>query len=100
LPLSHSPHQDTGFSTAQEEFATGDADVRVLARKHRDRPEWLVTAWAAGGEARDVQVEIPDLGALTLHARPAGSVYVVKKSTNGKPQQRLMDRNPLQPTQP
>jgi len=59
------------------EFPTGDATVRVLARKHRQRAEWLVTAWAAAGEARDVNVTIPEVGALKLRARPDGAIYRV-----------------------
>ncbi|MFM7291111.1 MAG: hypothetical protein ACKO6B_07760, partial [Planctomycetia bacterium] len=57
------------------EFPTGDATARVLVRKHRTRPAWLVTAWAADGPDRDVTVTVPDLGRLTLRARGCGSVY-------------------------
>ncbi len=56
------------------EFPAG-AGARVLARRHARRPEWLATAWAADGNAREVAVEIPDLGAVKLQARPEGSVY-------------------------
>jgi len=57
------------------EFPTGDPDARVVARKHRERKEWLVTAWAAGGEDRKVSVEMPELGKVELQARKCGSVY-------------------------
>jgi len=57
------------------EFPTGDETARVLVRKHRTRPAWLVTAWAADGPDRDVTVTVPELGRLTLHARVCGSVY-------------------------
>jgi hypothetical protein len=57
------------------EFPTGHPDARVLARKHRQRREWLITAWTADGQERDVTVDIPGLGKATLHARPCGSVY-------------------------
>jgi hypothetical protein len=69
------------WSTEQPacEFPTGDPGTRVLARKHRDRPEWLITAWAADGNARDVTVAIPDLGNVTLHARPSGTVYAATR---------------------
>ena len=67
------------------ELPTGDATVRVLARKHKHRAEWLVTAWAADGDARDVNVTVPDLGELKLHARPAGSVYLVAAGDGKKP---------------
>ena len=58
------------------EFPTGDKNVRVLARKHRQRAEWLVTAWVAEGDAREVTVTIPDLGEIKLQARPDGAVYL------------------------
>jgi hypothetical protein len=57
------------------EFPTGDETARVLVRKHRTRPAWLVTAWAADGPDRDVTVTVPELGRLTLRARVCGSVY-------------------------
>jgi hypothetical protein len=57
------------------ELPTGDATVRVLARKHRRREEWLIAAWAAGGQDRDAQVSIPKLGKVKVHARATGSVY-------------------------
>jgi len=57
------------------EFPTGDPEVRVLARKHRQREEWLITAWAAGGEDREVTVSLPKLGEVVLLARSVGSVY-------------------------
>jgi len=57
------------------EFPTGDPDLRVLARKHRKRREWLVTAWAAGGQDRDATASIPGLGTVTLRGRACGSVY-------------------------
>jgi hypothetical protein len=52
-----------------------DATARVLARKHNDREEWLITAWAAGGDARDVTVTIPDLGDVTVNASDSGNIY-------------------------
>ena len=58
------------------EFPTGDKNVRVLARKHRQRAEWLLTAWVADGDAREVAVTIPDLGEIKLQARPDGTVYL------------------------
>jgi hypothetical protein len=59
------------------EFPTGDATLRVLARKLKQKPQWLVTAWAADGRDRDVTVNVPGPGELTLHARGCGSVYRV-----------------------
>lgn len=58
------------------EFPTGDPDARVLARKHREKDEWLIVAWAAAGEARNVTVSIPELGRVELEARPEGTVRV------------------------
>jgi hypothetical protein len=58
--------QRTGKDLPAYEFPTGDPDVRVLARKHRRRNQWLVTAWAAAGEARDVKVFIDEVGEITL----------------------------------
>ena len=57
------------------EFPTGDRDARVLARKHRERDEWLLTAWAAGGPDRQVSVTIPRLGTVRLEARASACVY-------------------------
>jgi len=54
-----------------------EAGVRILARKHATRPEWLITAWAADGRARAVTCKIPELGEVGLHARPEGSVYFI-----------------------
>jgi hypothetical protein len=79
------------------EFPTGDADARVVVRKHRLRQEWLITAWAAGGPEREARVEISRLGKVTLLARPCGSVYrVVLKA--GRPVLLLLDRNGMAPS--
>lgn len=56
------------------EFPSGDPAVRVLARKHRVRDEWLIVAWAADGAERMVSVEIPGLGVVEIEARPEGTV--------------------------
>ena len=74
------------------ELPTGDATARVLGRKHRQRDEWLLTAWAAGGDDRDVRVTVGKLGKVTLRARATGSVYrggrgelsLVGAATSGK----------------
>jgi hypothetical protein len=80
------------------EFPTGDAGVRVLARKHRKRPEWLVTAWAADGADRAVSVAIPDLGAVRVEASACGSVYRVALE-GGKPAAKPVGAKGLAPTQ-
>jgi hypothetical protein len=79
------------------EFPAGDPDVRVLARRHDDRDEWLITAWAAGDEEGDVPVEIPDLGTVTLRARTCGSVYRAMLH-DGRPSLTLIDRDGMLPT--
>ena len=79
------------------EFPTGDPDARVLVRKHREREEWLVTAWAAGGEDRQVTVTIPDLGEVTVEARDCGSVYRATLD-DGKPVLQRIDEDGMQPT--
>jgi hypothetical protein len=62
------------------EFPTGDDTARVLARKHRTKATWLVTAWAASGADRNVSVYIPEIGQLTVQARAVGSVYTATLS--------------------
>ncbi|MBU7586259.1 MAG: hypothetical protein KAF91_25910 [Nostoc sp. TH1S01] len=72
--------------------------VRVLARKIVGEDRWLVSAWANVGEDRDIRVKIDNkLGTLTLRARKAGSVYVVKL-VNGLPQITLIDSDAMNPT--
>jgi hypothetical protein len=79
------------------EFPTGDPNARVLARKHRRRAEWLVTAWAAGGQDREVGVAVPGLGAVRVEARACASVYraILK---GGQPSLTRVDANGLLPT--
>ncbi|MFW6162443.1 MAG: hypothetical protein ACODAJ_06710 [Planctomycetota bacterium] len=79
------------------EFPTGDASLRVVARKHREREAWLLCAWAAGGDDRQITVTIPGLGEVRLGARACGSVYraVVE---DGKPSLTLVDEDGLLPT--
>ncbi len=79
------------------EFPTGEQDVRVLARRHKNRDEWLVTAWAAGEHEADVTVEIPDLGTLTVRARTCGSVYRATLR-DGQPEVTPVDTDGTLPT--
>jgi len=79
------------------ELPTGDPDLRVLARKHRRRDEWLITAWAAGGEDRSATVTIPGLGDVTPEARACGSVYRATIHA-GRPSLELLDPNGMYPT--
>lgn len=75
------------------ELPTGDATARVLARRHRARPEWLLCAWAADGPAREVSVDLPELGRVTLEADPAGALYRVVAGAV-----RRLDPDPLRPS--
>lgn len=79
------------------EFPTGDANVRVLVRKHNRRREWLITAWAAGGEDRGGSVTIPELGLVSVQARACGSVYRATLR-EGRPLLTLVDVNGMLPT--
>ncbi len=68
---------------------------RVVARKHRNKTEWLVEAWTAdtkGGEDKqyDATVNIPGAGEITLNARVGGSSYLVSL-VDGKPVAKLLD---------
>ena len=79
------------------EFPTGDAGIRVLARKREDEEKWIITAWAADGVDRPVKVTIPDLGEVTLLARVAGSVYTATLKDD-KPQLLWDDPEAMTPT--
>ena len=79
------------------ELPTGDRDARVLVRRLRARPEWLICAWAAGGDERDVRVSVPELGQVTLRARACGSVYRATLA-DGQPKLTLTDPDGLDPS--
>jgi hypothetical protein len=78
--------------TPAYEFPSADPDIRVVARKHRQKSAWLITAWAAAGNSRKVTTTLPQLGEVELLARPSGSVYTVEIVAN-KPKYRWVDRN-------
>jgi hypothetical protein len=80
------------------EFPTGDRDARVLVRKLKNRPRWLVTAWAAGGPDRDVKVTLPELGEISVRARGCGAVYLARLA-GSRPAVTLLDGNGLLPTE-
>lgn len=72
--------------------------ARVVARKIRGEDRWLVTAWANVGNDRDIRVKIDNkLSTLTLRARRAGSVYVVRL-IDGQVQTTLIDSDGMNPT--
>lgn len=60
------------------EFPTGDDGSRVLVRKKNNAQEWLITAWSSLGQTRNVSVNIPELGEITIASRPEGSIYFAK----------------------
>lgn len=62
------------------EFDTDDSGTRVLVRKRTSTNEWLICAWAADGEDRNVTVTVPTLGEITVEARAVGSLYYAKNS--------------------
>jgi hypothetical protein len=61
------------------ECSTGSTHARVLVRKVRESPRWLIGAWAADGIDRVVSVRVPDLGEYRILARPAGTVHLVEQ---------------------
>ncbi len=77
---------------AAYEFPTEDPDLRVLARKDRQKSDWLITAWSAAGSQREVKVTIPQLGLVSLLARPSGSVYTAKIDAD-RPTLKWIDRS-------
>jgi hypothetical protein len=70
---------------------------RVLARKHRQKEEWLVAAWSADGQLHEATVTIPGAGRIKLEARAGGSTYLVKMM-EGKPVVQLMDPDEENPS--
>lgn len=69
--------------------------VRVVARKHNTKPEWLVEAWTAdtksGADKKyDATVTIPGAGEVKLEARQCGSTYLITLK-DGKPVAKLLD---------
>ncbi|MBC7329464.1 hypothetical protein H5T88_03805 [bacterium] len=79
------------------EFPTNVPDSRVLVRKHRQRDEWLITAWSTDDKDKEVSVEIPKLGRVNLLARKCGSVYRAKL-VKDKPLLRLIDLDGMYPS--
>jgi hypothetical protein len=74
-----------------------DQKLRVLARKHASKSEWLVVAFAASGNDQDVTVTLPGAGSISVRCRAGGSLYHVV-ATAGAPTVTLIDEDPLRPT--
>lgn len=74
---------------------------RVLARKHRQKNEWLVVAWTSEVPdkpgVRDATVTIPGAGEVKLQARKGGSLYLVSLK-NGQPVVKHLDPDEADPT--
>lgn len=76
-----------------------DEGVRVIARRSQGGSSWLVTVWAFEGDDREVAVTVDDaLGELRFEARGGGSVYVVTLDDDGEVSQKLLDPDPMLPT--
>jgi hypothetical protein len=86
-PMKHIWSKDT----PAYEFPSEDPDVRVVARKHRQKSTWLIVAWAASGNSRPATVTIPQLGRVSVIARPTGSTYTAKMVAN-QPKLAWVDR--------
>ncbi len=101
LPGPH-PHSREAKLPAYE-FGEPCDTARVLVRRHRDRAAWLICAWAAAGDAREVTIQVPELGEATVLARPAGSLYLAtsRHAIDYEPpvvSLKLLDTDPLDPT--
>ena len=74
---------------------------RVLARKHKDKNEWLVVAWTAEISSQtgiyDATVTIPGAGQVTVQARKGGSLYLVTLK-DGQPVLKQLDPDEADPT--
>lgn len=62
------------------EFPTGWPHARVLARKAARADVWLVGAWAADGVPRVVTIEVPGMGQHSMHARPEGTLHLIRQA--------------------
>lgn len=79
------------------EIPTGFNNTRVVARKLKNSDQWILSAWAADGITRDVTVNVPGLGTVTLNAVPTTHIYYAKIN-NGNPVLTMVDTNPENPT--
>ena len=82
---------------AAYELPTRYDNTRVLARKMKSSNQWILSAWAADGVTRDVNVSVPGLGTVTLNAIPAAHIYYAKLN-GSSPSVTQVDTDPLNPT--
>lgn len=71
------------WSPTQPAYEFTQDNSKVMARKTKDKNQWLVTAWAMDGVERNVTVNIPVLGTYTILARSCGTVYLLEKTPTG-----------------
>lgn len=78
-----------------------DVNVHVAVRKRKTTDNWLIAVCALdaelGGIDREVTVDIPVLGTVTVNARIAGSVYLATLNDN-TPVLTLVDTDALHPS--
>ncbi len=79
------------------EFPSDDQGARVLARRLKAQPIWMLTAWAAEGPDREVRVNIPELGQVSVLARACGTVSLARLN-QGKSALTLLDSDGSLPT--
>jgi hypothetical protein len=79
------------------EFPTGNPHARVLVRKVKESPRWLIGAWTADGIEREVSVSVPDLGEYRILARPAGTVHLVEQ-TRERAKGTWLDEDAMKPS--
>ncbi|MBN2452615.1 MAG: hypothetical protein JXR77_19685 [Lentisphaeria bacterium] len=79
------------------EFPVTRPGCRVVARRHRGRPEWLLCAWQMEGEEGPAAIELPEAGTVEVQARRCGSVYRIRL-IDGTPRAQWLDRNGMAPT--
>lgn len=65
------------------ESPTGVEHKRVVARRHRERPEWLLTAWAADAEPAELSVNVPELGEIKIKATAEGNPVLIRRHNYG-----------------
>jgi hypothetical protein len=94
------PGPDKHITAADQpayEFRTGYSDTRVLVRKMKNSKRWLISAWAADGITRTVNVDIPGLKNISVQATAAGSLYDAR-IVNGVQSLTTLDSGSMSPS--